>query len=102
MAGLGAPPAVVVRVARALVAARLAEVGAEAADGGRALAAARHRRRGELAGGGAIEIERDAARHHLDVLLLQARRRAVMAGRGAGVAGVDAVLVARVRHGGPL
>jgi hypothetical protein len=41
----------------------------------------------------AIHVERNAARHHLDVVFLQAGGRAVVAGRRAGVTGVDAGLV---------
>lgn len=62
------------------------------------LAAPSHGGRGKLADGCAIHVQRDAARHHLHVLLLQACRRAVIARGGALIAGLDARGVLLVGH----
>lgn len=49
--------------------------------------------RGEAAHGRAIDIKRDAAGHHLDIVFLKAGRHAHIAGSSARVAGVNAGLV---------
>ena len=82
----------------AFVAAKLANIRAELADLLGAFAAARHVRGGEPADCGAVDVERDAARHHLHVGLLKTSRGAVVAGIGAGVACVDAGLELLVCH----
>jgi hypothetical protein len=78
-------------VLRAFVAASLADLGAQLQDGAGASAAARHRCSGQLADGGAIDVQRDAPGHHLHVILGQARRGAVVARRRTIVAGSDAL-----------
>ena len=93
MGRLGALLAVFVLVLGALVAARLAHVRAGAADLFCQFAAARHVAGGKAADRGAVHVEGNAARHHLDVGLLQAGRRTVVAGVGAGVARRNAGLV---------
>ena len=85
-------------VALAFVGALFAQLGAELAVGLRTLAGASHGRSSGLADLGAVNIQRDAARHHLDVLLPQALRCAVIAGLGACVAGLDAVGKLLVGH----
>lgn len=90
--------AVIVLVLGALVAAGLADFGADPADLGRYVATASHETRGQPADGRTVNVERDAAGHHLHVLFLQAGRRAVVASVGAGAAGVDARLVLFVSH----
>ena len=82
----------------AFVAAKLANIRAELADLLGAFAAARHVCGGEPADRGAVDIERDAARHHLHVGLLKTSRGAVVAGIGARVACVDAGLELLVCH----
>ena len=99
VAGLGALLAVFHVLLGAFVATRLADVGAQGADGIGVLATAGHRGGGQLANRSAVHIERDAARHHLDVLLVQAGCGAMIAGHGAGVAGFEARKVFLVRHG---
>jgi hypothetical protein len=51
---------------------------------------------GGIAKRGAFHIELDAARHHLYLLFLQAGTRAMLAGSGAGKAGINAVLMGGV------
>ena len=82
-----------------LVAARLTDVGTKAANSLGMLASTCHHRRRKCADIGAVHIQRNAARHHLDVGLLQTRGDAVVAGGSASVAGVDAGLVFLVGHG---
>ena len=92
-AGLGALAAVLHRrMLLALLRARVADVGARFADHPGELAAAAHVAHGKPADCGAIDVERDAAGEHLDVLFAQAGSGAVVAGDGAGVAGIDAGL----------
>lgn len=97
-AGLGASLAMVHLVLGALFGTCLADVSAKRANRRRVLAAASHGGRGKLADGCAVHVQRDAARHHLHVLLLQARRRAVIAGGGTLIAGLDARGVLLVGH----
>ena len=80
-------------VLRAFVAARLADLCADAANTFREVRAACHQARGRGADGGAGAIQLDAARHHLHILLAQALRRAMLAGGRAFVAGVDTALI---------
>lgn len=82
----------------AFVATRLADVGAQAADGLRMFAATSNRRGRQLADRGAVHVERDAARHHFHVLLLQAGCGAMVARDGARVARFDAREVLLVGH----
>jgi hypothetical protein len=88
-ARFGAGSAMVDFVLGALLGAGLANVGAQGADRLHVFTAPGHRRRGQLADSGAIHVERDAPRHHLDVLLLQACRGAVIARDSALVAGFN-------------
>jgi hypothetical protein len=94
--------AVVGFVLGALLAAGLADVSAQGADRLYVFTATSHGRRGQLADCGAIHVERNAPRHHLDVLLLQARRGTVVAGDSALVAGLDARGMLLVGHSGLL
>lgn len=82
----------------ALLGTCLADVRAKRANRRCVLAAPSHGGRGKLADGCAIHVQRDAARHHLHVLLLQACRRAVIARGGALIAGLDARGVLLVGH----
>jgi hypothetical protein len=91
-AGLGTFLAVLGLVLAAFLAACLAHICACLADGCRELAAAAHVSGGRTADLGTIHIEGNAACHHFDVLLLQARSGAMVAGDCAGVAGTDAGL----------
>jgi hypothetical protein len=84
----------------AFISAGLADVSAYLADSLGELAAPRHVCGGEAADLRAVHIQGYAARHHLDVLFLQARCRAMVAGDGAGVTGFDAGCVLLVRHDG--
>lgn len=86
-------------VLRALLAAGLADLCTELADLPGEFTASRHVGSGHPADGGAIDIERDAPRHHLDVVFLQASGRAVIAGVGAIVAGTDAACELFLSHG---
>ena len=85
-------------VLRAFVAARLADFCADAANTFREVRAACHkaRRRGADRRAGAIQL--DAARHHLHILLVEAFRRAMLAGDRAVVTGVDTALILFVWH----
>ena len=78
--------AVLCLVLAAFFTAAAADLGAGAAEFLGDLAAAGHGRRSQEAGLCAIHVERDAARHRLNVLLLQAGSRAVITGCGAFVA----------------
>lgn len=84
--------AVIHPVLPAFVAACLADVGALPAQRHGKCAAARHVRRGKPANLGTVDIQGNAARHHLDVVLGQAGGRAVVARGGAGVTGINAFL----------
>ena len=72
------------------VGARLANNGAQSANGFAVLAAACHRCCGQRADLRAIHVQRDARRHHLYIGLVQARCGTVVTGDGAGVTGLDA------------
>jgi hypothetical protein len=62
--------------------------------------ATRYRRGGQPANIRAFHVERDATRHRLNISLLQASSRAVVAGGGALVARIDAGLVLLASHHG--
>jgi len=79
-------------VLAAFIGACLACLGTQSARGGGKIAAAGHQRRGGAAEQGAITVARDASGHWRDVGLLQAHCGAMVAGVGAGIAGVDTVL----------
>ena len=80
-------------VLRAFVAARLADFCADAANTFREVRAACHQAHGRGAERRAGEIQLDAARHHLHILLVQAFRRAMLARDRAFVTGVDTALI---------
>lgn len=82
----------------ALVTARLADVGTQGADSPGMFAATGHCRRSQRADLRAIHVQRNAPRHHLDVLLLQAGSRAMVAGNNAGVARLDARIKCFMTH----
>lgn len=84
-----------VLVLAAFVCARLANVGAQGAQGFGMLAVTRHEGSRDGAELGAIHVQRDALCHHLDIRLFEAGRCAVVASQGAGVAGFDAAAVFR-------
>lgn len=84
----------------ALLAAGIAHGGAQLAELTVELTASRHVARRESADGGAVHVEGNALRHHLDVLLSQAGGGAVVAGIGTGVARLDAGLVDLMGHVG--
>jgi hypothetical protein len=95
---LGAPLAVVVLVLAALLATRVADLRTQLAQLLGEVAAPGHVTSRQAADCGAVHVERDTSRHHLDVLLLQAGRGAVVTGVSAGVARLDAGLVLLVSH----
>lgn len=76
----------------AFLTARLANVGAERAYVGCMHAVAGHGCRRKGAGLGAIDVQRNAFRHPLHILFLQAGGGAVVAFRSAVVAGLQAPL----------
>jgi heterodisulfide reductase subunit A-like polyferredoxin len=76
----------------AFFAAGLAHIRARLANGCSELAAATHVSGSHAADLRTVHIKRNAARHHFDVLLLQASRSAMVAGDCAGIAGIDAGL----------
>ena len=82
-------------------AARVAEVGADAAHFLRETAAARHIAGGEATDRCAVDVEADAFRHHLHVWLSQARRRAMVASVGAEGAGFETGRVLGVHADSP-
>jgi len=85
-------------VLRALVAARLADLCADAANTFREVRVACHQAHGRAAECRAGATELDAARHHLHILLVQAFRRAMLASDRAVVTGVDTALILFVWH----
>jgi hypothetical protein len=99
-AGFGAPLAVLSVMPRAFIAALLAHLGADFAYGARELAAAPHIGGGKAADLGAVQIERNALCHFLDVRFLEAGCSAVVASDGTVVAGFNAGLELSVWHGG--
>ncbi len=99
-ASFGAFLAMVESMLGALGAAGIADFGAERADLGGELGAARHLARGEGADVGATAIKFDAMGHHVDVGLAEAGGGAALAGVSASMAGLNAVVEGKVVHGG--
>jgi len=99
MASPGARLTVIHGVLGAFFAACLADLSAQLADLRRELASAGHEASGESADRGAVHVEGNAPGHHVCVGLLQAGDRAVVAGIGTGIAGVNAGLIHLVLHG---
>lgn len=98
-AGLGAFAAVLHGgVLLAFLRARFADIGAGFADHSGKLAAASHVADRKATDCSTVEVKLDAACKHLDVLLPQAGRGTMVAGEGAGVAGVNAGLELLVWH----
>jgi hypothetical protein len=62
------------------------------------LARPAHYRRGQCADFGAVNVHRDAARHHLDVVFLQARGGAMIASFCTVIASFDAACKSLMRH----
>jgi hypothetical protein len=89
---------VLVLMLAALVATRLADLCAQLAQLLGKVTAARHVAGCQSADCGAIHVEGDAARHHVDVLPLQTRGCAMVAGMCAAAASFDAGLVLLVSH----
>ena len=98
MAGLGAPLAMVSLVLRAFVTAGLADISADSAERLCVLTAACHRTGCKLADGSAVDIESDAACHHLDVRFLKAGSRAMMTSHRTVETSFDAGFVLLMRH----
>lgn len=92
-ARLGTSLAMRMLVLGAFLSARVAHLGAQLAHALGELTASRHEAGSQTADCRAVHIERDTPRHHLDVLLSQARRSAVIAGVGAFIASLDAGFV---------
>jgi len=88
----------VVAMFGAFITARLANIGAQRANSFGMFAAPGHGRRCKRADLSAIHVQRNAPRHHLDVLLLQAGSRAMVAGNNAGVARLDARIKCFMTH----
>lgn len=86
------------RMFLAFVPACFADLGAQLADCACHFAATRHIARCHAANACAVHIQRDAARHRFDVLLLQAGNGAVVTCRCTSVARVDTGLVLLVCH----
>jgi hypothetical protein len=82
-----------VLVFSALIATSLADIGTEAAQRLSRLTAHAHHLGGGIAKGGTLHIQLDAAGHHLYVLFLQARGRAVVTNGGAIQACVNTAFV---------
>ena len=105
-AGLGAAPArlraalaMLHLMLRALVAAGRADLRAERADRCSELTTACHVRGSKPTNGCTVHVERDTARHHLDILLAKAGGGACIARCRARVTGIDAILNIIVCHG---
>lgn len=105
-AGLGAAPAclrtalaMIHFMLRALVAAGRADLRAERADCRSEFTTACHVRGSKPTNGCTVHIERDTARHHLDIFLAKAGSGACIASCRAGVTGIDAILNILVCHG---
>jgi len=77
----------------AFLSARIAHVGTDRAKPGRKLTSAGHQAYRQCTQIGAIAVQLDTARHHLHVLPVQTFRCAMLAGDGAGDAGMHAALV---------
>ena len=98
VAGPSARLTVIHGVLGAFFAACLADLCAQFADLCHELASAGHEASGDSADRGAVHVERNAPGHHVCVGFPQAGDRAVVAGIGAGIAGVDAGLIHLVLH----
>jgi hypothetical protein len=92
-AGFGALLAMVHVVACAFFAAIPADLGAQRTSGPCMVAATGHKGHSQVADLGAVRVKPDASHQGFHVRLLQAARRAVIAGDRARMAGRDAVLV---------
>jgi len=102
-AGLRAALAVLhVAVLLAFLRTLFANVRAQLAELRGALTTARHHDRGSATNLGAFEVERDAAREHLDVLLIQTGGGAMLTLERALIARIDAATHGFVCHGGDL
>jgi len=77
----------------ALVTACLAHLGTKLAKRSCEITTPGHEGSSETADLGAIHVERNAARHHFDVVFMQAGRRAHVACVGTGVASFDTRLI---------
>lgn len=99
LAGLGAGLAMRGFVLGALVAAGLADFGAQCAHGLRVGAVAGQEACGQVAHGSAIGIQGDALGHHLEVVFLEARCEAGVALDSTCVAGFDTGCVGFTGHG---
>jgi hypothetical protein len=95
---VGALLAMLRLVFAALLGAHVAHERAGLADGAGGLAPAAHHSRRQPAQLGTVHIERNAARHHLHVLLLQAGGEARVTGGGAVVTGFDTRLKLLLLH----
>ena len=82
----------------AFIAAGLANVGADRANCLGELAVPGHEAGGHPTNPCAVDIQRDAARHHLDVVFLQAGGGAMVACVCAGVAGIHAGSILLMSH----
>jgi hypothetical protein len=76
-----------------------ADVGAQTAELGRELTAARHEARRQAADLGTVDVRRNAARHHLDIVFAKASGGALVASERTRIAGVDTFLEIFVGHG---
>ena len=100
-AGFRAAPAVLhVAVLLAFLRTPFASVRTQLTELPGALTTARHHDGGGTANLGAFEVERDAAREHLDVLLVQTGGGAVFTLKRAFIARIDAATHGFVGHGG--
>jgi hypothetical protein len=97
-ASFGASLAMIHVVFLAFLGAFLADFRAILADQVDEFAVARHEFGGKPAKGGAVDIQRHAARHMCRCRLLAAFGGAIVAGFCAGAAGLDAGLVMSVTH----
>jgi len=96
--GLRATLAVVHLVLTAFLGAGRADVGAQGAELGRELTAARHEARRQAADLGAVDVRRNAARHHLDIVFAKTGSGALVTGQRARIAGVYTFLEIFVGH----
>jgi len=97
-ARFGAGYAVLHLVLGALVRTRLANRRTQFTDGLGVFAVPRHRRCRQRTNCGTVHVQRDASRHHLDVLFLQTGRCTVIASYGAAIAGFDTGVEFQVIH----
>lgn len=88
-----------VRVLCTFIATGLADIGASCADRFGELTAPGHETSGHPANGSTVDIEGDAARHHLDIVFLQAGGGTVVARVCTGIAGINAGSILLMSHG---